>query len=223
MKSIILIFSALCCTTSFSADFTSVASYQICLTSLREDANVMISEIENTGLVVYQKKSLYDRDLFLINDKKLYSCGELSVQSASSTADVLNYDIILKVDAKQFPLFVEIPTELTFGAEDVIFRESSNSNPKENLNCVEINSEKIDQAFVETVGIRLKGFPIQFKESAENKKSQEKSKIWGPDWKAKTAIDQERNGYLRVIKKCANVSALGELRTKIQNELMSIK
>lgn len=223
MKNTILILSVLCCTSVFSAVPTPASSYQACLTSLREDGNVMISEVENAGRIVYQKKSLYDRDLFLVDDKKVYSCGELTVQSASSTADVLNYDIVLTVDEKSIPLFVEIPTVLTFEAEDVIFRESSNSEPKENLNCVEINSEKFDPAFVETVGSRLKSFPIQFKESAESKKSQERSKIWGPDWKAKTAIDQERNDYLRVIKKCAAVPALSALRTKIQNELMSIK
>jgi hypothetical protein len=223
MKNIILILSALCCTPGFCAVSTPASSYQACLSSLREDANAMIPEIDNAGFVVYQKKTIYDRDLFLVSNKKLYSCGELTIQSTSSTDDVLNYDLVLTVGEKQFPLFVEIPTVLTFETEDVIFRESSKPEINEKLNCVEISSEKIDPAFVETAGSRLKSFPIQFKESVENKKNQERSKIWGSGWKAKTAIDQERNAYLRAIKKCAGIEALGSLRIKIQNELMSLK
>lgn len=220
--SFLIFLNLLCSTQSFGASNSPASNYQSCLNSLREDGNVMLSEIDDTRRIVYQKKSLYDRELFLIDNKKFYSCGELSVLSSTSTADVLNFDATLVVADKKFPIFVEISTLLTYGAEDLVIRESS-SEKKETLNCTEVSSAKFDPAFVETLTARLNGFPLQLKDSVETKKNQERAGIWGADWKAKTAIDSERNSYLRVLKKCAGVPALSKINAKISAELKSIK
>lgn len=221
MKTIILVLSTLASAQTFAA--TTAASYQACLTSIHEDGNVLVTELDEVSKIVYQKTSLYDRTLFLVDDKLLYSCGELSVQSNTSTADVLNYDLNLIVNQKSYSLMVEIPTVLTFGIEDFIMRESSRTEEKTVLRCTETSSELFNAAFVETAGSRLKSFPLQFRESAANKKNQEKAKIWGAGWKAKPLIDSERNSYLKVLKNCESVSALTQLRNDIKSELLSIK
>lgn len=224
MKILILILASLGSASGHSVDVTAVGSYNVCITSLREDANVAIPAITEDISILYQKKSQSSRDLYLIDSKKLYSCGNLSLTNSSSTEDVLNYDLVLDVNEVSYTLFVQIPSVLTFGYEDFMARESSVSeDPETKLRCDEIESSEFDAAFLETVGTRLNSFPIQFKESAENKKRQEKAKIWGPDWKAKPLIDRERNGYLKVLKNCEKVSALNNLRKTIKNNLISIK
>lgn len=207
---------------SFGA-LPSPAQYQTCLSSLREDANTMIPELEDGSRVVYQKKSLYDRELFLIDSKKIYSCGELSQTSQSSTSDVLHYRMLLRTGEKAYSLSVEIPTVLTYGIEDFIMRSSDQEEERALLKCSETTSSHIDAAFLETVGSRLMSYPLQLRENAQSKKNQEKAKIWGADWKAKGAIDSERSSYLRVLTKCENLSVLKPLVLKIKKELLSIK
>ena len=221
MRKKLLLLSALSlwCAQSFAAPATS---YQTCLNSLREDGHAMIAEINDTLRVVYLKKSTYDRDLFVVDTQKFYSCGELSIQSPTSTEDVLNFDAILLIGKSPFPIMAEIPNVLTFGAEDFVIRDGRASNG-EKLNCVEITSSQFDPAFVETVGARLKGFSIEFKETIANKKNQERSGIWGPGWSAKSGIESDRNSYLKVLKSCSAITALKELSTSVVKELKSLK
>lgn len=207
-----------------SAIAATPADYQACLSSLRNDADIMTADLsDDSGRIVYHKKSLYDRDLFLVSAKKIYSCGELSVQSSTSNTDVLNFDFLLTVNNKSYPIRAEIPTVLTFGAEDLVLRELINQTPSEVLKCNEAEPSEFDMAFSETVGARFKGFVIEFRGSVANKKSEELNKVWGESWKAKPAIDSERNKYLKVLKSCEKISGLTQLRTSVKAELISIK
>jgi hypothetical protein len=182
----------------------------------------MIADIDDFRRIVYQKKSFYERNLFLVDSKKFYNCVDLTIQSEKSTADVLNYNATLIIDEKSYQVFIEIPSVLTNGAEDFIILES-NDPVSSQLICREVSSDKFDKAFVETVGARMSGFPIFLKDSLENKKSEEAAGIWGPGWKAKRVIDRERNNYLRTLKNCSGVKALSEVIIRTQKELNLIK
>lgn len=223
MKKLILFLSVLNMTLAIAADKVTPLDYQACLNSIHDDGNSMIPELDENTKVVYQKKSLYDRELFLIDQKHFYSCGELSIQSTTSTSDVLNYDLDLSVNNKSYSLFVEIPIVLTYGVEDIVFRDSNKKDFLDvKVECKKVKSEVINSAFIETVSVRLNSFPLLLKDSAETKRNQERNKIWGKDWKATKAINSERNNYLKVLNICSKLPFLNETIKAVKTELLSI-
>ena len=222
MKLIIFLAAIFFMNQGFAAASSALLNINKCLASLRDDADVMNSDIDNVGIALITKHSNLNRSLFIVNSNNAYACGEMKKESANSTADVLNFEINLIIDRKSYPLLVEIPTTLTFNAEDVIFRESS-AIDQENLNCNKTEISSLDAAILDTIGTRLKGFPIEFEENVIDKKHEEAAAIWGADWKAKVVIDQKRNQFLKVLKKCSLIPILLPLTKNIQSELSNIK
>lgn len=209
-------------TNAFGGEDLSTKSYLKCLNSLKEETNFSMPEIDAQTKLVFHKKSLYDREVFIVDSKKFYSCGDLSIQSPTSTDDVLNFEAVLVINQKKVPLLFEIPAPLTFGAEDIMVRESR-AKKLEILNCSSIPLNEFDLAFVETVGARLKGFVIEFNESVMSKKNQERAKIWGSGWRAKDSIDNQRNIFLKTLNKCSGIKALLQIKTQTELDLKKIK
>jgi hypothetical protein len=222
MKLATFVFSIFWCISSIGAVVNSTDTYQSCLSSLREDGKVMLPKLSDGTGVVYQKKSFYDRDLYLIDSSKMYHCGELSIPNSSSTENVLNYEIDLRLSNKKYSLSITIPTDLTFGVEDFFIRDSSKISNNKILNCTEINSDEFDYAFAETVTSRMRSLPIQLEKSSISKKAEELDKVWGNGWKAKPVIDQERSAFLKVVKKCEKIPSLKNLGHDIKKKLIQI-